>query len=56
MKEVSPMKLISETRSDYVRNFLLNMEPSQQNTERLKKELKRQIAKSKLKLIKGSCD
>ena len=56
MTEVSQMKLISETRSDYVRSFLLNMEPSQQNTERLKKELKRQIAKSKLKLIQCNRD
>lgn len=51
------MRLItSEIHSEYIRNFLLNMEPSQQNTERLKKELKRQIAKSKLKLIKGGND
>ena len=56
MKEVSPMKLISETRSEYVRNFLLNIEPNQQNLERLKKELKRQIAKSKFKLVKGGSD
>lgn len=50
------MKIISETRSEYVRNFLLSMEPNQSNLEQLKQELKRQIAKSKLKLIKGGSD
>jgi hypothetical protein len=50
------MKLISETRSDYVRNFLLNMKPNQQNLEQFKKELKRQIVKSKLKLIQCNRD
>jgi len=50
------MKIISETRSEYVRNSLLSMEPNQSNLEQLKQKLKRQIVKSKLKLITGGSD